>query len=155
MLKARPGQAEVVETVVERLARDRHGEIGHVGEIRQPHPSRLVNLPEDHLLLRAVDRAPGTDAPFDGAADTGIEIGVAPRHLLEDRHGAQARSHLQHRHDLGFEESSQRIRPTTFAWNGFLRRKPRILFEPIAGRCAEACLGRRNRHRLIVTISHE
>jgi hypothetical protein len=34
-----------------------------------------VDLPEDHLRLRAVDGPPGADAPLERAADAGVEIG--------------------------------------------------------------------------------
>ena len=58
MLEARVGQPEVIEPVIERLAGDGDAQVGHVGEIRQPHPARLMDLAEDHLLVRAVQRAP-------------------------------------------------------------------------------------------------
>jgi hypothetical protein len=45
-------------------------------------------LAEDHLLLLAVDRPPGTDTTFQGTTDTGAEIRMTSEHLLEDRHRA-------------------------------------------------------------------
>ena len=69
-----------------------------------------MDLAEDHLLVRAMQRPPGTDAPLQGAAHAGGQIGMAPLHLFEDRYRAQPRRRLQHRHDLGIEELGQRIR---------------------------------------------
>ena len=48
------GEPEVIETMIEPFSGDGDAEIGHVGEIRQPHPARLMDLEEDHLLLRAM-----------------------------------------------------------------------------------------------------
>jgi len=40
---------------------------------------------------------------------------MAALHLLEDRHRAQARCGLQHRHDVGIEEGDERIGAATAA----------------------------------------
>jgi hypothetical protein len=45
-----------------------------------------MDLPEDHLLVRAMQRPPGTDAPLQGAARTGWQIWMASLHLIENRH---------------------------------------------------------------------
>ena len=42
-----------------RLTGDGDGEIAHVGEVGQAEVSGLMDLPEDHLLRRAVQRPPG------------------------------------------------------------------------------------------------
>ena len=61
-------------------------------------------------------RALGTDAALQGSARPGRQVGMAPLHLLEDRHRAQARCGHQHRYDLGIEEVDQRIRTAPAAW---------------------------------------
>jgi len=51
MLEARAGEPEVMEPVIEPNPGDRDAQVGHVGEIRQPHPARFMELAEDHLLV--------------------------------------------------------------------------------------------------------
>jgi hypothetical protein len=58
MLEARVDQPEMVEPVIEPFTGDGDAEVGHVGEIRQPHPAGLMHLAEDHLLVGAVQSAP-------------------------------------------------------------------------------------------------
>ena len=58
VFKAGPGEPEVVEKMIERLAGDRHAEAAHVGKIRQPEQAGFVKLAENNLLLFAVDGAP-------------------------------------------------------------------------------------------------
>ena len=58
VFEAGPGKPEVIEQMVEWLARDRHAQAAHIGKIRQSKPARLVNLAEDHLLLFAVNGMP-------------------------------------------------------------------------------------------------
>ena len=70
MLEAGIGEPEVVETVIERRAGDRDGEIAHIGEVGQAHTPRLVDLAENDLLLRAVDGTPGADPTLQGPAHT-------------------------------------------------------------------------------------
>jgi hypothetical protein len=48
----------MVKPVIEPFTGDGDVEIGHVGEIRQTHPARLMHLAEDHLLVRTVQSAP-------------------------------------------------------------------------------------------------
>jgi hypothetical protein len=40
----------MIKAMGKRFAADCDRQIGHVGEIRQPHASRFVDLPEDYLL---------------------------------------------------------------------------------------------------------
>jgi hypothetical protein len=44
----------MIEAVGQRFAANRDRQIGHVGEIRQAHALRFMNLAENHLLIRAV-----------------------------------------------------------------------------------------------------
>ena len=68
------GEPEVIKAVIEPFSGDGDAQIGHVGEIRQAHPARLMDLP---VLVRAMQRPPGTDAPLQGAARTGGQIRMA------------------------------------------------------------------------------
>ena len=58
MFEARTGKPEVVEPVIEQRAGDGDAKVGHVGEVRQPHPAGFMNLAEDDLLFRAIKCAP-------------------------------------------------------------------------------------------------
>ena len=120
VLEAGVGEPEVIQPVIEHRARNRHAEIGHVGEIRQPHAAGFLDLAEDHLLVRPMHGAPRPYAALQGAARSSGQVGMAPLHLLKDRDGAQAWRRLQHRHDLGIKEINQRIRAAT-ATRLFLR----------------------------------
>ena len=77
--------------MIQRDAGDADAEIGHVGEVRQSHPAGLVDLPEDDLLLWAMDGAPGANPALHRAPDARSEIGMAPLHLLEDADRPKAR----------------------------------------------------------------
>jgi hypothetical protein len=65
MLEPREWQAEVVEPVAERLARDGDAELTHIGKVRQAHPARRVLLAEDHIPAGVVERPPFVDATLD------------------------------------------------------------------------------------------
>ena len=58
------GQPEMVEPVIERHVSDADAVTTQVGKIGQPEPARRVFLPEDDLLLGALERPPGADAPL-------------------------------------------------------------------------------------------
>lgn len=84
MFEAGIGELKIVETVVERLPGDGDAGAAHVGEIRQAYAAGPVHLPEDNLLLLAMDGAPGSDATLDRAANGVAQFGVTAQHLLED-----------------------------------------------------------------------
>jgi hypothetical protein len=86
VLESGVGEPEVIKAVIEPFSGDGDAQIGHVGEIRQAHPARLMDLPEYDLPVRAMQRPPGTDAPLQGAARTGGQIRMASLHLVENRH---------------------------------------------------------------------
>src|ERR1700737_5216563 len=109
MLPAREGQAKVIEPVIERHTGDADAVIAHVGEIGQPQPTRRMLLPEDDVLLGPVQRPPGADASLQGAADTGVNLGMAALDLVENGHRPQAWRTLQQRHHLAVPYQSQRI----------------------------------------------
>lgn len=66
-----------------------------------------MHLSEDDLLLRAMDGAPGADAPLQRTANV-AQIGVTAQRLLEDSYRANAGRRLQHRHDLGLKNIGKR-----------------------------------------------
>src|SRR6516164_4665680 len=70
MLPAREGQAEVIESVIERYTGNADAVIGHVSEIGQPQPTWRMLLPEDNVLFGSVEPPPAADAPLQGTADT-------------------------------------------------------------------------------------
>ncbi|MET4518387.1 hypothetical protein ABIB81_007740 [Bradyrhizobium sp. I1.7.5] len=85
VLEAAIGQTEVIETMIQRCARDRNTQLAHVCEVGEAELARLMDLAEDYLLLLAMDRPPGTDTTFQSTTDTGTEIRMTSEHLLEDR----------------------------------------------------------------------
>ena len=101
--------------MLERLAGDGDAGPAHVGEVRQAEAAGLVALPEDDLLLLAMDRPPCPDAPLQRAPDAAAEGGMTPQHLLEDGDGPNAGRRLEERHHFTVEDISQGIGPATAA----------------------------------------
>ena len=156
VLEARPGQAEVIEAVIERPAGDGDAEVVHVGEVRQPDHAGLVGLAEDHLPVRPVDRAPGADAALERAADAGIEVlRVAAHHLLEDGNRPEAGGSLEDRHHLGLEDVGQRVRTAPAARGPGWWRRRACLLQLIACRRAQPGLGGRQRNAVVLPMCHE
>ena len=136
MLKARVGQAKVVQPMVERLPADMHRQILHLGEVRQPQPTGLGYLPEDHIAFSTVLCPPITDPPLERAPHVQWELRMPTAQFFEDRDRSQCRSRLQHRHHFLLEHGYQRIRPTPAARFLALRGKPPFLLQPISRRLA-------------------
>src|SRR5215471_8329678 len=111
-------------------------------------------LPKDDVLLRPVERPPGTDAPLQGAANTDIDLGMAAPDLVENGHGPQAWGALQQGHYLTVPNHGQRIATSAAARRFLLRRQPWILFDTIGGGGAEPGFGRRNGRRISVAETH-
>ena len=84
----------MIEPVINRHTGDADAVIAHVGEIRQPQPTRRVLLPEDDVSLGPVKRPPDADAPFQGPADTDADLGMAAPDLVENGHWPQTRGAL-------------------------------------------------------------
>jgi len=154
MFPAREGQAEVIEPVIQRHPGDADAVIAHVGEIGKPQPARRMALPEDDVLLGAVQRPPGTDAPLQGAANTGADLRMAAPDLVENGHRPQAWGAFQQGHYLAVPNLSQRIATSATARRFLLRRQPWILFDAIGGGGAEPGLGRGNGRRLGLAETH-
>ena len=83
--------------------------------------------------LGPLKRPPLGDAALQGPAHPGGELGMAPADLLEDRHRADARRGLQHRHDLAVPHSGERVGTAAATRLLLLRWQPRIGFDPISG----------------------
>ena len=109
MLEARAGQAEMIEPVIERCARDGDVKGGHIGEIRKPKPARRMRLREDHIPFWAMLRPPFADTPLQGAAYARGDLRVTPVDLFVDGNRAQIRRGLNHRHDLLLPNALERI----------------------------------------------
>jgi hypothetical protein len=73
-------------------------------------------LPEDHLLLRPVQRLPVADPALEGAADAVGEFGMAAQQLAQDGHRAQPGRGAQHRHDLAIPDRGERVGSAACAW---------------------------------------
>jgi hypothetical protein len=114
-----------------------------------------MHLPKDHVLLLTVNSAPGTDPPLQCAPNARRQLGVASQHLVEDRHRAQSRRFLQKRHDLSLENMFQRIGSSPLSRLRRLRRKARILCNPIAGGTADVRLGGGNLNGVVLSELHE
>ena len=108
-LEAGADQAKVVEQVRQGNARDGDAGTAHVGEVRQPHPSGLVVLTEDHRPVRAVGQAPGLNAALGGAAHAGGSARGMAQQLVEERYRADAGSGFEDRHDLVVEDPGERV----------------------------------------------
>ncbi|KKB76959.1 hypothetical protein VW35_15810 [Devosia soli] len=61
VFKAGPWQTEVVQQVIKPMPGNGNAKPAHVGKVRKPHPSRLVDLPEDDLSFCTMDGAPGAN----------------------------------------------------------------------------------------------
>jgi hypothetical protein len=155
VLEAAERQAEVVEPVRQRLARHRHADTGHVGEVGQAHPAGLVGLAEDDLPLRAVQRTPLADAPLERPPDPGAKLGMPAHQLLENGDGPQAGARLQQGDDLGVEDVRQGIGPPSLARRALLRRRSRVLRDAVAGGGAEPGASGGNGNRVGRSMLHE
>src|SRR5580704_5000018 len=109
----------MIEPMIQRHTGDIDAVIAHVGEIGKPQPSWRMLLPEDDVLLGSVQRPPGTDAPLQGAANTGLDLGMATPDLVENGHRPQAWGALQQRHHTSLSQTSA---------SGSRRRRPRGAF---------------------------
>ena len=120
----------------------------------KPEPARRMLLPEDDVLLGAMERPPGADAPLQRATNAGADLGMAPTDLVENGDRPQARGALQQRHHLAVPNRGQRISPPTVARRFLLRRKSGVLLDAIGGGGAEPGLRRGDDRRLGVTETH-
>ena len=113
MLEPRIGEAEMVEAVIERPACDRHPEMAHLGEIRQPEAAGFMDLPEHDLLYRPMEGAPSPNPTLQGPAHPVAKLRVASQHLFKHGNRAQAGRRLDHWDDLAIPNQRERIRSAT------------------------------------------
>ena len=95
VLEAAIGQAKVVEPMRERRTSDGHAVVRHVGEIGQSDATGLVDLSEDHLSIRTMQRSPLANATLEGAPHPFAEFGMPAQQFLEDGDRPQAWRGLQ------------------------------------------------------------
>ena len=79
----------MIQPVIERHTGDADTTVGHPGEVGQAKPAGRMLLPEDYILLGAMERSPGSDAPLQRAADTGADLGMAAPDFVENGNGPQ------------------------------------------------------------------
>lgn len=84
MFPVRVRQHEVVDQVRERLAVDRHAQLGHVREVGGAQPTRRMLLREEDFLGRTARRQPVLDAPLQRPQlPVGELAGMSPLQFLE------------------------------------------------------------------------
>lgn len=111
MLPVGMGQHEVVQQVVEGLARDRHTQAIEVREIRSTEPARFMDLGEVDFLGRTVLCLPDPYPPLQCPSyRIRIGAGIGPLQPTQERHGLQARLLLEHPFKLR-PHCRQRVQP--------------------------------------------
>ena len=77
-------------------AAERDAQVVHMREVRLCEPTRLVELLEDDILLRAVEGAPGCNMALKGAElALGVAILMPLKQQREERFGLQCRVALE------------------------------------------------------------
>jgi hypothetical protein len=94
-------------------------------------------LPEDDVLIGAVERPLAADAPLQGAPNTSADLGMAAPHLVKNGNRPEPWHALEERHDLAVPNRRQRILPPAMTRRFLLRREPRVLLNAIRGCRAE------------------
>lgn len=101
-LPVRVGQHEVVDHVVERHAVEGDTQVGAMREIAGAQPTGMVNLAEEHLFGRAVQRTPPLDVALEGAQ---LAVGEAARktalQVVEQGLGLQSGVEAEQLFELG------------------------------------------------------
>jgi hypothetical protein len=144
----------MIQAMIEGLPCNADDQISHIGEVRQTEPAGRVLLTKDDVLLRAVDRPPGADPAFQGAADAFAEIGMAAAHLGEDTDRAQFRGGLEHWHNLAVPEGGEGIGSAPAPRRLLRCHTVGILFDPISGCGADPGPGRSNGRGVGLAVSH-
>jgi hypothetical protein len=154
MLEAGESQPEVVEPMIERLARDGDAEPAHVGEVRQAQPRRRMLLTKDHVAVGTLERAPAGDAALQGSPHARGDARMPTANLLENRHRAHPRRRLQHRHDLALPHRGKRVGTAPSTRLLPLGRQPPIALDPIGRSGAEPGLRRSDGRDMVLTGLH-
>ena len=93
--------------------------------------AREVFLAEHHVAVGAVERPPLRDAALRCPPHTRANLGMATAQFFENGHRADAGCGLKHRHDLALPYADERVGTPAGARFCFLRRQPRIGFDPV------------------------
>jgi hypothetical protein len=118
---------EVVDQVRERRPRHGHAQVVAVGKVAGAQPAGVVDLAEEHLLGRPVQRPPALDPPLEGAElAVGEAAGVLPLQVLEQGLGLQAGVDRQQLLELG-PDVGEGVGP----------RPPVVLHADLAGQLAK------------------
>ncbi len=96
------GEHEVIDQVVERLAKDGDAELGHAGEVALGEPTRLMDLREEDLLGRPFEGTPLLDPTLQA---TELDVGEPPRiaalQVEEEGLGLEARIEPEQFQEIG------------------------------------------------------
>lgn len=106
---------------------------------------------------RAVLGTPGADATLQRAAQPiPVAVGMAPLHLLQHRHRAQARTDGEQRQDLALPQAAERASDLSpeRSFGGFPRGKSGIVLNPASGALADAGLGGGNALWMVAAEFH-
>lgn len=100
-LPVRVGQDEVIDQMLERLARNRHAQLVHVREVGSGQSARFMLLGEEDLLGRSVQGPPAPDVPLQRPQlAVGEAARMPPLQFLKDGLALQAGLVLQEDADL-------------------------------------------------------
>lgn len=154
VLPTREGETEVIQPMIQRRAGDADAVLARVGKIGQAKPARWMLLPEDDVLLGAVERPPGADATFQRTANAGTDLGMTPPELIEDGDRTQAGDALEQRDYLTVPDRGQRVRPPPVPRRLPLRRQSWVLLDAIGAGGAEPGFGRGDNRRLGLAQTH-
>jgi hypothetical protein len=155
MLETAISQPEVIKPMDQGLACNGDAQIGHVGEIRQTHPARLLDLAENDLLLSAMQGPPLADAAFKCPPDSLAKVRVTAQNLPENRDRSQSRCRFQHGHDLRVKDPRQGIGPPPVSRRPFERWRLWVIPKTVTRGRAETGFGCRDRRRVGRSILHE
>lgn len=150
------GQDEVVEALLQRLARDRHAEFGRIREVRQRHPAVLRRLAEDHVALGSVQGTPVADAPLERAAHTVAREGLGVGHLKvpQQSDGLNGRIALKDRQQHPIPHRLERVGDGATSGHRTVRGKPWIGVDAPGGAFAEARAGGGGALAVLETVGH-
>ena len=126
------GKPEVIEPMLERYPRNRNRSIVHDRKIRQAASARHMILPENDILLLAMDGAPCANPPLQCPANTFTQFRVTPDHFFEDSDGTDAWGCPQHRHDVGIKNIAEWVGTAPLPGRLLLRRQAWVLVDAVS-----------------------
>ena len=105
----------MIEPLIERRPGNGDAEFGEAGEIRKAEATWRMFLAEDHLLLRAFDRAPRTNPSLQRATYLAAELRMSAAQLLQNGDRPQMGRGFQQRHNVRIPDVNQGIWPASAA----------------------------------------